>query len=239
MPAPSIHGFSEKVALINGADDPVGRAIAIQLALNGAYVIVGYSDATAENARALAELENLGTLARAVHADVATEAGAKSLVASVADAFGRLDLLVNCANRSCGATFAEMDSEMFDRAVGVATKSTFFVTQAAVGLMESRPKPKIVNVVSALDTPETASNVLLSSTHQAIVGMTLALSKHLPAKFRTNTVAVSDKKNAGPTDDDDWLRPRLGIAADDVARTILFLLSSEGIGLNGQLLKVE
>ena len=66
MSVQSIHAFAEKVALVTDGDNPIGRAVALQLALQGSYVIVGFSHISEANRRALAELANLGTLASAV-----------------------------------------------------------------------------------------------------------------------------------------------------------------------------
>ena len=79
MPTPSQHAFSEKVALITDGTNPIGRAVAMQLALFGSYVIVGYPQSSDEDKRALEELKSLGTLANAVKADASTVEGAKKL----------------------------------------------------------------------------------------------------------------------------------------------------------------
>jgi 3-oxoacyl-[acyl-carrier protein] reductase len=239
MPAQSIHAFAEKVALITDGENPVGRAVALQLALQGAYVIVGFANSTEENARAIGELQNLGTLANAVETDVSTVEGARKLVGAVEEMFGRIDLLVNCLKFTTDSSFENVSEEIFDKSLNKNLKAAFFVTQEAVRLMKSRPKPKIVNVVSALDTEETFGNVLLAASQKAVVGLTESLAATLPKNFRVNAVAVSEKKGKSENLDAELFRPRAGISEDDVARTVLFLLSSEAVGLNGQILKVE
>ncbi|HQU86096.1 MAG TPA: SDR family oxidoreductase [Pyrinomonadaceae bacterium] len=241
MPAPSIHAFAEKVALITDGANPIGRAVALQLALQGSYVIVGFSNANDENNRnALEELKSLGTLANAVEADISTAEGAKKLVSEVEMMFGRIDLLVNCLKNESNSAFDETTEEVFEDSFEKNVKAAFFVTKEAVRLMNQRPKPKIVNVVSALDTAETEQNVLFVSAQKALIGMTESLSKSLPKKFRVNAVALSEKKIVQTEMlDAELFRPKTGVSEDDAARTILFLLSSEAIGLNGQTLKVE
>ena len=239
MPAQSIHAFAEKVALITDGENPVGRAVALQLALQGAFVIVGFANSSEANKRAIGELQNLGTLANAVEADISTVEGAKKLVADVEMMFGRIDLLVNCLKFRGDSTFDETTEEVFDKSFDANLKAAFFVTQEAIRLMKSRPKPKIVNVVSALDTDETAQNILFASTQKALIGLTESLAITLPKNFRVNAVAVSEKKSLAENLDAELFRPKSNISEDDVARTILFLLSSEAIGLNGQTFKVE
>lgn len=239
MPAQSIHAFAEKVALISDGENPVGRAVALQLALQGAYVIVGFANSTEENKRAIGELQNLGTLANAVETDISSPEGAKKLVGAVEHKFGRIDLLINCLKFSSDSAFEETGEEVFDKALSKSLKAVFFVTQEAVRLMKTRPKPKIVNVVSALDTEDAEKNVLLAASQKSLVGLTESLAKSLPKNFRVNAVAVSEKQVKNENLDADLFRPKARISEDDTARTILFLLSSEAIGLNGQVLKVE
>ena len=239
MPAPSIHAFAEKVALITDGENPIGRAVALQLALQGSYVVVGFSDSNEENRRAIGELQNLGTLANAVEADVSTVEGARKLIGAVEEMFGRLDLLVNCLKFSVDSAFEETSEEIFDETLNKSAKSVFFVTQESVRLMQNRPKPKIVNIVSALDTDDAQKNVLLAAAQKSMLGLTESLARSLPKNFRVNAVAVSEKQGPQENLDAELFRPRAGVSADDVARTVLFLLSSEAVGLNGQTLKVE
>lgn len=241
MPAQSIHAFAEKVALVTDGANPVGRAVALQLALQGSYVIVGFSDADGENNRnALEELRSLGTLANTVEADISTVEGAKKLVAEVEAMFGRIDLLVNCLKTESDSAFEEITEDIFENSFVAGVKAAFFVTKEALRLMNQRPKPKIVNVVSAVNTAETEQNVLLVSSQKALIGLTESLAKSLPKKFRVNAVALGERQNEPrETLDAELFRPKNGVSEDDAARTILFLLSAEAIGLNGQTLKVE
>jgi 3-oxoacyl-[acyl-carrier protein] reductase len=239
MPAPSIHAFAEKVALISDGESPVGRAVALQLALQGAYVIVGFANSSESGKRAIGELQNLGTLAHSVEADISTVEGAKKLVAEVETMFGRIDLLINCLKFRSDSTFDETTEEVFDKLFDANLKAAFFVTQEAIRLMTSRPKPKIVNVVSALDTDETLQDIAFAVSQKALIGLTESLAKSLPKNFRVNAVAVSEKQGKNENLDVELFRAKSGISEDDTARTILFLLSSESIGLNGQILKVE
>lgn len=238
MPTPSSHAFAEKVALITDGANPVGRAAAMQLALYGCYVIVGFSDETPETLRALEELKSLGTLANAVKTDVSTVEGAKTLVAEVEKMFGRIDLLVNCVKFAPDSIFEEILEDDFDKTFDANLKSAFFVTQEALRLMKTRPKPKIVNVVSACDTGETERNAVFSISQKAVIGLTETLAKSLPENFRVNTVAISEKKTQKENLDIELFRVKSGVSEDDAARTILYLLSSEAIGLNGQILEI-
>jgi hypothetical protein len=126
MPAPTVHGFAEKVALIINGSEGIGRAAALQLALQGCYVIVSYEKTSDEQINALEELKSLGTLANAFQFT-----DADNLLKEVGGLFGRLDLLVNCVS-------PENDS----------ASQIESITKESLELMKYRPKPSIVNVVS-------------------------------------------------------------------------------------------
>ena len=234
MSAQSIHAFSEKVALVTDGTNPVGRAVALQLALLGSYVIVGFPENSAETARALDELKSLGTLANAVESDIKTVEGAQVLVGEVEKMFGRLDFLINTLKFQGESPFLETSEEIWTNTVDANLKSAFFVTQAAIPLMKARPKPSIVNVAY---TDE--KNAAFSAVQAGLNGLTKSLAKEFAPKFRINCVEISKKEDAqNELLDAELFRPKSGIAPDDVARAIIYLLSAEAVGLNGQVLSV-
>lgn len=242
MPNQRQHAFSEKVALVTDGTNPIGRAVAMQLALLGSYVIVGVPKTSDEDKRALEELKSLGTLAHSVEAEISTVKGAEKLIAEVENIYGRLDLLVNCLKFRNDSAFTTITEEIFSQTFDANLKSAFFVTQEALRLMIPRPKSKIVNVLSACDTDETEQNVAFVMVNEALKGFTKSLSETLPKNFRVNAVAVSEKENEKATHenlDPELFRVKTGIDEDDAARAIVFLLSSEAVGLNGQILKIE
>lgn len=118
----SIHGFAEKVALIINGSAGVGRATALQLALQGAFVIIGFDEETEVNRAITEQLKSLGTLAHAVRFD-----SAGRLIDEVEKIYGRVDLIVICVKKSD-------DSELLIRDA---------VTESQ-RLTETRPKVSIV-----------------------------------------------------------------------------------------------
>lgn len=237
MAVQSVHAFAEKVALVTDGANPVGRAVAMQLALLGCYVIVGFSGLSEGNKRVLQELQSLGTLANAVEADISTVEGASKLVGEVEKTYGRLDLLINTLKFEPQSSFQETSEDIWTKTIDANLKSVFFVTQSAINLMKSRPKPAIVNVVSDETDGE---NPAFSATQSAVIGLTKSLAKQFAPKFRINCVAVGKgRKIPAELLDAELFRPKIGIDSDDAARVIVYLLSSEAKSLNGQVLKVE
>lgn len=163
----SIHAFAEKVSLITNGNDPVGRAAALQLALQGSYVIVGDPDGSGSGG--LDDLLELGTLAAAVNADASSPAGATSLSVGVQGKFERLDLLVNLFG---------YDGQ------GIAATQTMIDSVAE--LMTPRPKPRIVNVFRLAEQGDI----------HAVEAATLRLRGELPGHFQVNSITVADETAA-------------------------------------------
>jgi 3-oxoacyl-[acyl-carrier protein] reductase len=235
MSVQSVHAFAEKVSLVTDASSPLGRAAALQLALLGSYVIVGYCKSTPEIERVMDELNSLGTLAAAVEADTSTREGARKLLENVDERFGRLDLLVNCLKSERYSSFEETTNELFAEAVRADLGSAFFTIQAALPLMAPRPGPRIVNVVYE----GRRENVLAVPLREAVKELTGSLATILPKHFRINAVEVSGAETAQRSGfDPELIRPVTGVSSDDAARAILYLLSSEAKAINGQTLMV-
>lgn len=188
MPAPTIHGFAEKVALVVNGSEGIGRAVSLQLALQGCYVIVSYQKTSENQINALEELKSLGTLANAFQFS-----DAKTLLNEVNSLFGRLDLLVNCL-------------EFEDNSISQIEE----LTKESLSLMESRPKGLIVNVISE--------------------NQTIHFVENLPANFRQNCVVTKEKQ---PIVEHELFTVN---NFDDVARVVLFFLSSESKALKQQVL---
>lgn len=238
MSVQSVHQFAEKVALVTDGANEIGRAVAMQLAVQGCFVVVGFPGGDERTKNFLLELQNLGTLAHAVETDFSTAAGARRLVDEVEKIYGRLDLLVNCLKSGGDSAFDETNDAAWTQTVDANLKAAFFVAQAAVELMRARPKARIVNVV--YDCAPDEKDAAFALAQAGLIGLTKNLAARLEPKFRVNAVALSERKSAVSENLDSQLfRLASRIAFDDAARAILFLLSSEAVGLNGQILRVE
>lgn len=232
----STHQFAEKVALITDVIDPVGRAVALQLALNGAFVVVGVPPGSDPN-DAVSDLRSLGTLAFAVEADLTSEKGRQALIGEVSRNFGRLDLLVNCLKFASESTFVKLIEPIAD--VGIAGKisANLLTTRAAFDLMAERPRARIVNVCTLEATDLGSENIENAVVTGAIEGFTSHLAASLPSNFRANCVTVRTTA-VEPVPLDELFRPKNTTEPDDIARVVLFLLSSESGSVNGQIVRL-
>lgn len=234
MSPQTIHQFAEKVALISDAASPVGRAVSMQLALQGSYVIGLFPSASLDGEAIVGELVELGTLAHALPIDPSTRVGANQAAEAVGGLFGRLDLLVNCLKFRPESSFGTLTESDFMETVSRNIGSSLFLTQAVLGLMEGRPKPKVVNLITAVGDLQ---EPLFEATQAAVMGMSLSLAKTLPGNFRVNCVEVKEGQRGDNLRNDLFRGPAV-VAPDDAARAVLFLLSSESKAMNGQVLKL-
>ena len=230
MPGQSFRGFAEKVALVTDGARGVGRAAAVSLALEGAFVIVAFDPADAEGESVAAELRELGTLAHAFAADVSRAEDVRALFQSVEETFGRLDLLVCVAPQGEAAALEALTEDEWDASVGGALRGAFLCARAAAALMRGRPHPAIVNVASEAGLTGRGPSAAEVAAHAGLVGLTKALARELGPRVRVNCVAVRPAAAENS--------PGGAPAADEVARACLYLLSSDARSVSGQTLVV-
>lgn len=244
--------FTERVALVTNGSSGIGRAVALQLALQGAFVIVNYADAEGESV--VNELRELGTLAHAVRGDVSRAADVRLMFLALEETFGRLDLLVNNAYQSRQAELDALTEEAWDEVLNSTLKGAFLCSQAAARLMKKRPAPAIVNIVSETGLTGQAGGANFVAAQAGLVGLTKALARELAPRIRVNCVAVGGAENDLSMKYYDWShavkRPAVetesktesatgrATAPDDVARACLYLLSSDAASVTGQTLVV-
>lgn len=237
MPGGTLRGFAERVALVvsGGAGlTGVGRAVAMQLALEGAFVIVTHAPDDREAESVTASLRELGTLAHAVAADVRREADIEQAFKTVDELYNRLDLLVFVADAgeagraSSSVSFDDATSESIDDCLGGGLRAAMLCAQFAARLMRGRPSAGVVNVVRAR-----GASAVDEAISAGIIGLTQSLASELTPRVRVNCVRIGDN-----TRDVDGEATRTALAHDEVARACLYLLSPEARYITGQTLLV-
>lgn len=259
MPGQSFRGFTERVALVTGGAQGVGRAVALQLALAGAYVIVSYAPGDAEGGRVAGELHEMGTLARACEADIARASDVRRLFAAVEAAFGRLDMMVNAADVLAEpAPLDDLTEANWEEAFNVSLKGAYLCAQAAARLMRARPSPAIVHLASDAGVTGIGAAHTVAA-HAGLVGLTRALARELAPRIRVNCVASAGVESGdvmsspgvrmeAATQTQQALEREAGsvppqtasprLAPDEAARACVFLLSPEAGSITGQILVV-
>lgn len=122
---------ARKAAIVTGASRGIGRAIALRLAADGFDVAVGYAGNTARAEATVAAIREAGGNGIAVQADVARPEDVTRMFDAAQAAFGRVDVVVNCAGVLPMATISEENLEAFDRVVATNLRGTFLVLSQA------------------------------------------------------------------------------------------------------------
>ncbi len=126
--------FSNKVAIITGAGQGIGKGLALRFAREGADVVI--AEYNADSARAVAsEIEALGVRAMPYPIDVSDPAAAKQMVRDVVQAFGHIDILINNAGVLRTLPMLELSEAQWDRTIAVNQKGMFFMSQAVAEQM--------------------------------------------------------------------------------------------------------
>ena len=146
----SSFGLQDKIAIVTGASQGIGKAIALGLAQAGVHLVLGkYPDGKNDAINQVKrEVEALGRKAIVVPTDVSDVAHVQAMIQKAKDTFGRLDILVNNASWT-GTTLAlDVTEEEFDKTMAASLKSVFFACQAAARVMIPQGGGRIVNIGS-------------------------------------------------------------------------------------------
>jgi 3-oxoacyl-[acyl-carrier protein] reductase len=236
-------------ALVTGAGQGIGGAVARALAAAGASVLVTDVDSGAA-AAAAAEIVSAGGRAESAVLDV-RDAGQAARAAEQAAELtgGTLHVVVNNAGVIAPAMFAKMTPEQFRFVLDVHVAGTFTVSQAALPFLAVDGRGRIINVTSAAGLVGTIGQVNYAAAKAAIIGLTKSLARELARKQITvNAVAPlaatamtenirSNEKLASKT----LARIPLGRWAgpDEIAATFVFFASDAASYITGQVLPVD
>jgi 3-oxoacyl-[acyl-carrier protein] reductase len=179
-----------RTALVTGAAHGIGRAVALELAAQGADVVVHYGTSRAEADATADEIRRRGRRALTVHADLRDPDGADRLLATVRAEWGGLDAVVANAGSLVGRSpLAEMTLALWDEVMAVNATATFLTCRAAIPVL--RDGGAIVTMSSlAAHSGGGAGAGAYAAAKAAIGGFTRALAKELaPRRIRVNAVA--------------------------------------------------
>ncbi|HEV2274924.1 MAG TPA: SDR family oxidoreductase [Acidobacteriaceae bacterium] len=146
----SSFGLKDKIAVVTGASQGIGRAIALGLAQAGAHLVLAkYPEGRQEEIQHVkAEIEALGRKALIVPTDVANVAQVRALIEKAKETLGRVDILVNNAGWTGTTPALDVTEEEYDRTMAASLKSVFFASQAAARVMIPQGGGRIINIGS-------------------------------------------------------------------------------------------
>ena len=135
-----------KTALVTGASRGIGRAIALELASEGAKVAVNYASSDAAAKEVADEIAKLGSECLLLKADLADAQQARAMVKQAAEHFGHLDILVNNAGITRDSLLPRMTDDQWVTVMQTNLNGCFFCTSAAIPFMMAQSFGRIVNI---------------------------------------------------------------------------------------------
>jgi 3-oxoacyl-[acyl-carrier protein] reductase len=241
-----------KIALVTGGARDIGRAICLELARNGADVVVNYNDSAEQAAATVAEIQALGRRATAIKADVTRQAETERLAAeALRFGDGRIDVLVNNAGGIVRRSFlAELDEDLIAEVLRLNFTSTLLMCRAVIPQMVAHGGGKVINVSSiaghnggAATTPhygpaKAAVSNLARSLTKEFAGKGVTINSvapgvianrfhevHTPPEMFANLVKAIPMGRAGSN--------------EDVAGVVAFLASPAASYITGEVIHVN
>jgi NAD(P)-dependent dehydrogenase (short-subunit alcohol dehydrogenase family) len=235
-----------RVAIVTGSGRGIGREFALCLAKEGAKVVVNDVGASLDGtttgetpaAAVVAEIESAGGAAVANGDSVSDFEGARRIVDTALERFGRVDILVNNAGIVRDKTLLKMDESDYDSVIAVHQKGTFNTTRHAAEHMKAQEYGRIINITSSAGLRGNFGQTNYGAAKAAIMGMTFVWSMELgrygitvnavaPAGATRMTAALYEKSGkAVPPEEEAALNAPL----------IAFLASERAAHVNGQIL---
>ncbi len=239
--------LAERIALVTGSGQGIGRAIALELARRGARIVTNdVTGCCADDTLAL--VRELGGDGLAITADVSDSTQVEDMVKTVMDTFGQVDILVNNAGTTRDNLIMRMPEDEWDLIQRVNLKSAWLCSKAVIRPMMRRKYGRIINISSASGLMGQAGQTNYSASKAGMIGLTKALAREVASRGITvNAVAPGFIKTAltdkMPQDILDQLLPlipagRVG-TVEDVAHAVAFLAGDLSSYITGQVLSVD
>lgn len=237
-----------KNAIVTGASRGIGRSIALELAKQGANVVVNYAGSEAKAEEVVQEAISLGVRSFKVQTDISKESEVKEMIKSVTNEFGSIDILVNNAGITKDNLLMRMKEDEFDQVVQTNLKGTFLCTKAVTRQMMKQRSGRIINVASIVGVSGNPGQANYVAAKAGVIGLTKTTAKELASRnILVNAVApgfistdMTDQLSKEQHNSLLSLVPleRFG-KPEDVARVVRFLATEDANYITGQTIHID
>lgn len=240
-----------KTALITGASQGLGAAMAKRLAKEGFAIAINCrSEAEVANGglAVKSECESLGALAECFIADVSQFADCERMVKQVKEKFSTIDVLINNAGITRDGLIARMTEDQFDIVTAVNYKSVFNMLRHVTPVMMKQRSGRIVNISSVAGAFGNAGQLNYSASKAGVIGMTMTAAKELGARNITVNAVAPGFIQTPMTDVLEDKQKEMMLAAtslkrfgtpEEVAGTVAFLVSDDAAYITGQVIVID
>ena len=236
-----------KTALVTGASRGIGRAIALELAQEGAKVAINYQSNDAKAQEVADAINKLGVTCLLAKANLANPQEARAMVKRVATQFGRLDVLVNNAGITRDKSLRKMTDEDWLEVIQTNLSAVFFCTSAAIPYMTSQSFGRIINISSMNGQIGAFGQANYAASKGGIIAFTKTAALELAkANITVNTIAPgfteTDMFARVPANIQEQIKGRIPVGRfahpEEIAKAVTFLVA-DGAYITGQQINVN
>jgi acetoacetyl-CoA reductase/3-oxoacyl-[acyl-carrier protein] reductase len=236
-----------KTALVTGASRGIGRAIALELAREGAKVAINYQSSDAKAQEVVDEAARFGGKCVLAKANLADPREARAMVARVAEQFGHLDILVNNAGITRDKLLPKMTDEDWMEVIQTNLNACFFCTSAAIPIMTAQSFGRIINISSMNGQVGAIGQANYSASKGGIMAFTRTAALELAKSGITvNAIAPgfteTDMFAKVPADLQAKIKSRIPLSRfaqpEEIAKAVVYLVA-DGDYITGQTINVN
>jgi 3-oxoacyl-[acyl-carrier protein] reductase len=240
--------LSNKVAIVTGGAAGIGRAISLELAKQGAKIVLNYNRSQDAANLLVEEIKSLGGEAIAVQADVSKYDDAERLVQKAIETFGTLNIVVNNAGITDDALILRMQESQFDRVIDTNLKGVWNVSKHAAKPLLKSGYGRIINISSVSGVMGNAGQSNYSAAKAGVIGLTKALAREFASRGVTvNAIAPgfieTEMTKKLPEDVVTQWQAQIPLKrfgqAIEVAHAVVFLSSELASYITGHTLEVD
>lgn len=237
-----------QVAIVTGASRGIGREIALELAKEGASVVVNFSGSEDKAKSVVNEIIGLGQQAIAIRCNVANAEEVSEMVKRTTEEFGKIDILVNNAGITSDNLLMRMKEDEWDRVIDTNLKGVFLCTKSVTRPMMKQRNGRIINVASVVGVIGNAGQANYVAAKAGVIGLTKTTARELaPRGITVNAVAPgfisTDMTDKLPEDVQKTMLAQIPLARfgepKDIAKVVAFLASSDSSYMTGQTICID
>lgn len=240
--------FHGKTALVTGGSRGIGKAVCLELAQQGANIVLCYSGNEDAAQKTAAACQALGVQALAARCDVSNSQQVQNLMDTAIKHFNTVDILVNNAGITKDNLLIRMSEDDFDAVLDTNLKGAFLCIKAAARVMMRQRYGRIINISSVVGLHGNAGQVNYAASKAGIIGLTKSAAKELASrKITVNAVAPgfvqTDMTDVLPQEIKKNLLDTIPVgrfgSCEEIAKAVAFLAGDDAAYITGQVLSVD
>ncbi|CAL5395997.1 unnamed protein product [Camellia sinensis] len=178
------------VVVVTGASRGIGRAIALAMGKAGCKVLVNYARSSNEAEEVCKEIETCGGQSLTFGGDVSKESDVESMIKTVVDAWGTVDVLINNAGITRDGLLMRMKTPQWQEVIDLNLTGVYLCTQAAAKIMMKKKKGRIINIASVVGLVGNVGQANYSAAKAGVIGLTKTVAKEYSSRsINVNAVA--------------------------------------------------